>query len=154
MLQVDYATFLRDVEQYRTASQSRHYDTGPHTPYGWLKILLACNIAMELGLEYIWIDTCCIDKSSSAELSEAINSMYKWYEASFCCYVFLHDVPSSSSRDLLPADESGLDQYYDRHSFNQRNLRESEWFTRGWSELPTSSTYRDTTTPSCLLFHG
>jgi len=47
---------------------------------GYNKIQLACKQAIEDGLSWIWIDTCCIDKSSSAELFEAINSMYTWYE--------------------------------------------------------------------------
>ena len=58
---------------------------------GWRKIELTCNQALQDGLQYAWVDTCCIDKSSSAELSEAINSMYKWYEGSQVCYVWLED---------------------------------------------------------------
>ena len=46
---------------------------------GYRKIEGACSLAAEHGFEYIWIDTCCIDKTSSSELSEAINSMYQWY---------------------------------------------------------------------------
>jgi Heterokaryon incompatibility protein (HET) len=45
---------------------------------GYTKVRKACSIAASHGLDYIWIDTCCIDKTSSAELSEAINSMYRW----------------------------------------------------------------------------
>ena len=47
---------------------------------------------MKDGLSHAWIDTCCIDKSSSAELSEAINSMYTWYEVAQVCYAYLEDV--------------------------------------------------------------
>jgi len=46
---------------------------------GWAKIAKTCELARSSGLAYAWVDTCCIDKSSSAELSEAINSMYQWY---------------------------------------------------------------------------
>src|SRR4051794_34487341 len=55
---------------------------------GWTKILKACEQARNYNppLKYIWIDTCCIDKSSSAELSEAINSMFKWYQAAEVCF--------------------------------------------------------------------
>ena len=49
------------------------------------------------AMEWMWIDTCCIDKRSSAELSEAINSMWKWYKRSACCVVYLADVPSWST---------------------------------------------------------
>jgi len=55
------------------------------------KIEQACRQAMQDGLRYVWIDTCCIDKSSSAELQEAINSMYRFYEEAEICYVYLED---------------------------------------------------------------
>ncbi|KAK7214166.1 hypothetical protein V2G26_021344 [Clonostachys chloroleuca] len=58
---------------------------------GWEKISLTCQQALQDGLEYAWVDTCCIDKSSSAELSESINSMFKWYANSHKCYAFLAD---------------------------------------------------------------
>ncbi|KAK4215126.1 vegetative incompatibility protein HET-E-1 [Rhypophila decipiens] len=47
---------------------------------GWAKIQRFCATSRELGFEFGWVDTCCIDKSSSAELSEAINSMFQWYK--------------------------------------------------------------------------
>jgi hypothetical protein len=62
---------------------------------------------------YKWIDSCCIDKSSSAELSEAINSMYKWYANAQVCYAYLSDV------DVDQNAESAL--------------RLSQWFSRGWT---------------------
>lgn len=40
---------------------------------GYGKILKACELARSHDLEYAWVDTCCIDKTSSAELTEAIN---------------------------------------------------------------------------------
>jgi hypothetical protein len=52
---------------------------------GYDKIVGACKQVLKDGLDYIWIDTCCIDKTSSAELSEAINSMFRWYEDSRIC---------------------------------------------------------------------
>lgn len=58
---------------------------------GWMKILRCCEQAKRDGYEYVWIDTCCIDKRSSAELSEAINSMFKWYQLSQVCYAYLSD---------------------------------------------------------------
>lgn len=56
---------------------------------GFSKILSCCEQAKRDGLEWVWIDTCCIDKTSSTELSEAINSMFAWYEESAVCYAFL-----------------------------------------------------------------
>ncbi|GAB1738427.1 hypothetical protein NU219Hw_g3235t1 [Hortaea werneckii] len=70
---------------------------------GWQKIEYVCRQALEDGLEWAWVDTCCIDKSSSAELSEAINSMFKWYECSTVCYVYLCDVAITAAiRDDAP----------------------------------------------------
>lgn len=83
---------------------------------GWDKIRRSCEIATSLDFDYIWIDTCCIDKASSAELSEAINSMFQWYEQAQLCIVFLADVPSS-----------------DDVSASTSLFRQSRWFTRGWT---------------------
>jgi hypothetical protein len=46
---------------------------------GYKKIKKTCEVAKEAGLQYAWVDTCCIDKRSSAELTEAINSMFQWW---------------------------------------------------------------------------
>lgn len=64
------------------------------------KILNCCNVAMKDGYNYIWIDTCCIDKSSSAELSEAINSMFRWYREAGVCYAYLDDVPATTNPSM------------------------------------------------------
>ncbi|RMY13029.1 hypothetical protein D0868_02241 [Hortaea werneckii] len=70
---------------------------------GWQKIEYVCRQALNDGLERAWVDTCCIDKSSSAELSEAINSMFKWYECSEVCYVYLCDLTMTATlRDDHP----------------------------------------------------
>jgi hypothetical protein len=84
---------------------------------GFSKVIETCKHARQDGLAYAWVDTVCIDKSSSAELSEAINSMYAWYQKASVCYVHLGDV-SKSSRD----DVDNLDL-----------VRLSRWFTRGWT---------------------
>ena len=78
---------------------------------GFAKIQQFSIRAIDDGYYYVWIDTCCINKESSAELQEAINSMYRWYEASARCYAFLADVS---------ADAGNKD-------FEQK-LRESEWY--------------------------
>jgi len=80
------------------------------------KIDGCCKQALEDGLNFVWVDTCCIDKSSSAELSEAINSMWEWYRRSKVCYAYLSDVPP---------DTVGEETY--------SNLSQSRWFTRGWT---------------------
>ncbi|OHW94873.1 vegetative incompatibility protein het-e-1 [Colletotrichum incanum] len=69
------ATF-QDVQSSGIAKQMR----------GYAKLEESCSLASGEGFEYIWVDSCCIDKTSSAELSEAVNSMFRWYrEAQICC---------------------------------------------------------------------
>jgi hypothetical protein len=65
---------------------------------GYSKLRGAARLAAGIGYRFIWIDTCCIDKSSSAELSEAINSMYMWYQESQVCFAYLEDVPTPRTR--------------------------------------------------------
>jgi len=67
------------------------------TKRGLAKIIDSCQVAKDDGWDHIWIDTCCIDKASSAELSEAINSMFLWYAGAQVCYVFLADCLDSAS---------------------------------------------------------
>ncbi|KAL4074495.1 heterokaryon incompatibility protein-domain-containing protein [Scleroderma yunnanense] len=69
---------------------------------GYRKILDSCEQAKGDGYEWLWVDTCCIDKQSSAELSEAINSMYQWHENARVCYAYLHDVLRSSFPSAIP----------------------------------------------------
>jgi hypothetical protein len=59
---------------------------------GYSKIKHCCLTAAAGGFDYVWVDTCCIDKRSSSELSKAINSMYSWYQNADICYVYLWDV--------------------------------------------------------------
>ncbi|KAI1380303.1 heterokaryon incompatibility protein-domain-containing protein [Hypoxylon crocopeplum] len=79
---------------------------------GYSKIERMCSKSLDRGLEYAWVDTCCINKTSSAELSEAINSMFQWYEEAEVCFAYLEDVSSSG---VNTAFES------------------ARWFTRGWT---------------------
>lgn len=91
---------------------------------GFSKIKLACQEARRQGLDYLWVDTCCIDKTSSAELSEAINSMFKWYQRSQICYAFFEDVKQESIN--LP-DMGGT------CNASGSEFAASRWFTRGWT---------------------
>jgi hypothetical protein len=63
---------------------------------GYQKVKNACSAAAEDGFDYLWVDTCCIDKTSSAGLSKALNSMFRWYEEAVECYAYLADVPPNS----------------------------------------------------------
>lgn len=83
---------------------------------GYRKLTLCAKQAKCDGHDFFWIDTCCIDKSSSAELQEAINSMFRWYRDAAVCYVHLSDVQKrGSSLDI------------------KQHISESRWFTRGWT---------------------
>jgi hypothetical protein len=86
---------------------------------GYKKIRFCGEQARRDGLQYFWVDTCCIDKSSSAELTEAINSMFRWYCQSTKCYVYLSDV----LRNAVNSDALTWESAF----------RESRWFTRGWT---------------------
>ena len=92
---------------------------------GFLKIKNACEQAKKDGYDYLWADTVCIDKSSSAELSEAINSMFAWYAESAICYVYLSDVHITLA-PLWVCEGSSFPPAID-------SLENSRWFTRGWT---------------------
>lgn len=117
----DEEVTLRDVEQNPDVSKKK----------GYRKIVYACDHAETDGLDYIWIDTCCIDKSSSAELSEAINSMYNWYAQAAICYAYLADVldnntfPNSDGRPRIDVLGDNGDYI--------NGLKCSRWFRRGWT---------------------
>ena len=90
---------------------------------GYAKIRFCGERAAADGLEYFWVDTCCIDKSKSDELSTAINSMFRWYQRAAKCYVYLTDV-------LVPEEVTTPEAF--RISWEQAFQR-SRWFTRGWT---------------------
>ncbi|RWA10508.1 hypothetical protein EKO27_g4574, partial [Xylaria grammica] len=80
---------------------------------GGVKVLKFAELAAQREMKYIWVDTCCIDKRSSAELSEAINSMFKWYSKSRICYAYLSDVLSTGEEGSIEEDsidEGSTDQ--------------------------------------------
>ncbi|KAH6900806.1 heterokaryon incompatibility protein-domain-containing protein [Thelonectria olida] len=97
---------------------------------GHEKITGCCAAAAAEGFGYAWIDTCCIDKTSSAELSEAINSMFRWYHESAICYAYLRDVDSAQDPNSPDSDFS-----------------KSRWFTRGW-------TLQELLAPTEIVFLG
>ena len=119
------------LSQSRIRNETTLDSLKPHsTPSRYVKIDGCCAQAIKDGCPYVWIDTICIDKSNSAELSEAINSMYKWYANASVCYVYLSDVRSTFD----PQDELG-----------SADFRKSRWFTRGW-------TLQELLAPSLLVF--
>lgn len=95
----DEEVTFRDIQDVEAAS----------TLKGFEKIQNTCHQARKDGIQYAWVDTCCINKANSSELSEAINSMFRWYQKSKVCYAYLSDVDSLE------------------------NFTKSVWFTRGWT---------------------
>ena len=116
-------TFLgRNIPQYAILSHTWEYEevsfadiTQPSrnkSLKGFAKIEGTCKLALTEGFQYAWVDTCCIDKTSSSKLSEAINYMYRWYQRSATCYVYLSDLNSDDLETALP---------------------KCRWFTRAWT---------------------
>ncbi|EIW76427.1 HET-domain-containing protein, partial [Coniophora puteana RWD-64-598 SS2] len=90
---------LQDMEQSHRRTES----------HGWWKLSMFCKQAAEQGIRFAWIDTCCIDKTSSAELDESIRSMFRWYQNSTTCIIHL---AQTTSLEHVGGDE---------------------WFRRGWT---------------------
>ena len=94
------------------------------------KIRECCKLAEKHGDDWLWVDTCCIDKTSSTELSEAINSMFRYYSLANVCYAFLADVPTADTATL---------------SHEGSTFRASRWHKRGW-------TLQELLAPAVLFF--
>jgi hypothetical protein len=121
----------KDMRKHRARAEKKK---------GFAKIQSCADRAREDGYSYFWVDTCCIDKASSAELSEAINSMFRWYRNAAVCYAYLSDVDVSSS----PPPR------YSRHYktwVDVSKVKQSAWFLRGW-------TLQELIAPRSLLFYA
>ena len=81
--------------------------------HDYSKVLKSWELAASDGYEWLWIDTVCIDKKSSSELSEAINSMFRWYGNADVCYAYLRDVPASLKGNDWP-DALRLSRWWSR----------------------------------------
>ncbi|CAK7228143.1 hypothetical protein SEUCBS140593_006816 [Sporothrix eucalyptigena] len=105
------------------------------------------------SIKYVWIDTICIDKTSSAELQEAINCMYRWYQNAVSCYAYLKDVDANPSK-LEPPTTPAILEEEDRNngkntatwSSVDQAIINSRWFTRGW-------TLQELIAPSRIAFY-
>jgi len=115
-----------DHEEIRHQDLSTERITGKDA--GYAKVDNGCRIALAKGYDYMWIDTCCIDKTNNVELSEAVNSMFYWYKKAGICLAYLADVPS----DMGPSDKDSL-------------FPRSRWLTRGW-------TLKELLAPSEVIF--
>jgi hypothetical protein len=100
-----------DLKKLDNATDFETSDKG-----GYYKIRFCAQQAKRDGLDHFWVDTCCIDKTNSSELQEAINSMFSWYQNAVKCYVYLTDV----EQNTLDGD-------------GESAFMQSRWFTRGWT---------------------
>ncbi|KAK1590162.1 uncharacterized protein LY79DRAFT_471987, partial [Colletotrichum navitas] len=115
---VKYAIRSRNWEE--VTFQNMAYVRKAKRKAGFAKIASAYKMALETGgLGYAWVDTCCIDKNSSAELSEAINSMFQWYRQADVCFVLLSDLPPKTRPQPPPEDAAALGV--------------CRWLSRGWT---------------------
>lgn len=130
----DYAILSHTWGEGEVSFQDIHLDHAQLATNrtGVFKVWSSCKEAALDNYKYIWIDTLCIDKSSSTGISEAIHSMYRWYRNSGVCYVYLPDVPAPVDGKWHSNLEL-LDQF-----------EKSRWFRRGWTvqELLASSNLR------------
>ncbi|KXT08080.1 hypothetical protein AC579_3801 [Pseudocercospora musae] len=117
------------------------YDRGKNKT-GYSRIRTLYEQARQDGFGHAWIDTCCVDKSSSAELSEAINSMFKWYEAASVCYAYL-SVVTGGGLALL----SDTDYRTELGNEHPRAFAKSKRFRLGW-------TLQELLAPEKLIFYG
>jgi hypothetical protein len=122
--------FGDDIPRYATLSHTWGADevtfkdlmngTGK-SKVGYNKIQFSIEQATQDGIRYVWVDTCCIDKSNPTELMTAINSMFRWYQKAERCYVYLSD--------LSIRTQDGLSHHVEWES----SFRNSRWFRRGWT---------------------
>lgn len=106
-------TSFQEMEMLRIECAGDGRIPRDHAP---VKVRDSCLLAERHGYRWLWNDTCCINKESSAELGEAINSMFQYYCLAEVCYAYLHDV---SRGCVLEAEDS--------------EFRRSRWYTRGWT---------------------
>ena len=88
-----YAILSHTWDQRELSLHDLNNDPSVEARPEYQKVRYLCDQALQDGLSYAWLDTCCVDKASSAELSESINSMWRWYRNADMCYAYLPDVP-------------------------------------------------------------
>jgi hypothetical protein len=111
-----------DEVSFADLTQGLEHNEEGYKDEGYKKLRFCGEQAANDGLHYFWVDTCCIDKSSSAELSKAITSMFRWYGGAAKCYVYFRDVSTRSFESTNVSARSW-----------EPAFRSSRWFRRGWT---------------------
>lgn len=117
---ISHTWFAKDEEVLLTDFQ----DASAEARVGYHKLQFCAKRALADGLQYFWIDTCCIDRSSEKEVTEALYSAFRWYRGAERCYAYLSDVSISDPDPSLRG--SGL-------ASRPEIVMESRWFRRGWT---------------------
>lgn len=135
---ISLVQFLENIPPYAILSHTWRADEeevtfqdilngeGKHK-HGYRKIINCAKQAQRDKLQFCWVDSCCIDKSSSQELTEAINSMFVWYRDAVKCYAYLSDVVMNKTAARKAPPQHG------RRRSLRRGIRDSRWFTRSWT---------------------
>ena len=118
-----YAILSHTWEDGQEVTYKHLMDGTGKSKRGYDKIQFCGQQAERDGLQYFWVDTCCIDKSNHVEVQKAINSMFRWYQNAAKCYVYLSDVSIAKRKA-----SDGVSEYTWEPAF-----RQSRWFARGWT---------------------
>jgi hypothetical protein len=147
-------TWLRDDEEVTFASitsapPTNAFQASWRNVPGAKKIVYLCDQAADDGLDYAWADTCCIDKTNSVELSEAINSMFKWYQRSRTCYAYLADV------DKVDGGQIEHSRWWDRAWTLQELVAPVlvHFYDKHWQSLGTKEDLLDLVSLRCGVDH-
>jgi len=111
----------KDGEKQEPSYEDLKSPAGRAKP-GYEKVQFCAEQARRDGLQYFWVDTCCINKANYAELQYSINSMFRWYRNATRCYVYLSDVSSPPGTGAEFSPQSWDSDFW-----------KSRWFTRGWT---------------------
>jgi len=151
--QPDYA--ILSHRWFKEEDELKYPDIGNGTmkgTAGYCKIKNCCRKAKQHGCGYVWADTCCIDTGSSAELKEAIRSMFNWYKGAKICFAYLADydvrvgVPVNTEKKE-EEEEVVEEEEFNNEAFKAKEFKGSKWFTRGW-------TLQELIAPKSLVFYS
>ncbi|CCM03175.1 uncharacterized protein FIBRA_05297 [Fibroporia radiculosa] len=121
--------------------------SGEERSLGYRKLLGCCEEAKRLGLDFLWSDTCCIDKTSSAELDESIRSMFRWYRNSTICIVYLGQ---TTVMEDMRADEWFLRGWTLQELLAPRTMK---FFNKEWQPLTEEEDDKEEDTPILTILH-